>query len=81
MNKYDKILKKLAKENSIEEEYNYLEYCHEFSKENGDMFYIEKNGTFNPGMNDYSAEQIMCIAKACKKIAANYQAEHGKEEE
>lgn len=70
MNKYEKILNKLAKEECIAEEYSYIEYSHEFSKENGDVFLIERNGTFWAGMNDYSAEQIKAIAKACVKIAA-----------
>lgn len=70
MNKYEKILNKLAKEECIEEEYEYIEYSHEFSKDNGDIFSIDRKGTFCPGMNDYSAEQIKAIAKACVKIAA-----------
>lgn len=79
MSKYENILQKLAEEECIASEFSYAAYCHEFTKERGDIFYIEKNGTFCGGCNDYSAEQINAIANACKKIAANYQAEHGKE--
>lgn len=76
MNNYDKILQKLAECDCIKEAYAYADYCHEFCAEGGASFGIDRTGTLNSCGATLSYVQIDAIAKACRKIAANYKTDH-----
>lgn len=81
MKKYDKILHNLAEIECIKDAYDYADYCHEFCAERGASFGIDRTGTLHACGATLSPDQLDAVAKACKKIAANYKAEHGKEDE